>query len=469
MNFSDIRPLTKDLPPMVVLSIMQWGPVNRIVEGFLAAGLACHVLSLDDSVVVSSDVSPQILQHTQCLKSEKRDFFQKYKVLHALFRRQHPGFAREYEFSLIDADLGVPLAEHPVFQQAGLVFMGLHQGMFTWGDAPALFRNKACVLFGCNMSVITGFCDYAAGCEKWKTPGCRNCPQLGLRADGRDTVRENFASKKRGYSGLNMAVVTPSCWLKQHVSESPLCGHMAHYTIPTSVRLDRYKPVASDAARTALGLPLHRPIVLAGAAGSRPNKGFQVLRQALTVLRNKWPEPDPLLCCFGSTEGNGPRLIDNEYYDVGYIADPNKLAQLYSAADVFVSPSFEDNLPNTVNEALACGTPVICFDAFSSEDVVHDGITGFLVKHPGLPLDARGNRLRIPPYHLDAAQCVELAEKIHRLLTMAPECAHALRRKSREYAEVSFDPVLQAARYVCVYRRLLHLPRLALENDITLL
>ncbi|MCD7985113.1 MAG: glycosyltransferase [Desulfovibrio sp.] len=469
MNFSDIQPLTTGLPRMVVLSIMQWAPVNRIVEGFIAAGLECHVLSLDDSVSVSSDVSPEVSQHTQCLKTKKINFFQKYKVINAICRRQHPCFAGEYEFSFIDADLGVPLSEHPVFQQAGLVFMGLRHGMFTWGDAPALFRNKACVLFGFNMSVITGYCDYAAGCEKWKTPGCQNCPQLGLKSDGRDMVKKIFEYKKGGFSDLNMAIVTPSCWLKKHVKESPLCGHLTHYTIPTSVRLDLYKPMAPDAARTALGLPLHRPIVLAGAAGSRPNKGFQVLRQALTVLRKKWPEPDPILCCFGSAAGNGPRLINNEYYDFGYIADAKKLAQLYSAADVFVSPAFEDNLPNTVNEALACGTPVICFDEFSSEDVIHDGITGFLVKHPGLPLDAKGNRLRIPPYHLDAEQCVDLAEKIHLLLTMSPECSNAMRRKSREYAEVSFDPVLQAARYLCVYRRLLHLPKVALENDITLL
>lgn len=154
-----------------------------------------------------------------------------------------------------------------------------------------------------------------------------------------------------------------------------------------------------------------------------------------------------------------------EYKYLGYLDDINKIAMAYAAADVFVSPAFEDNLPRTVNEALSCGTPVVCFNKYSSEDVVLDGITGYVAEHPGLfPYLPDGTQMHYPPYSVPSDRLFDLADKIKKVLELPEDDYLAMRARCREHAQSLFSPVLETARYLRLFRRMCNLPDVKIDG-----
>lgn len=113
---------------------------------------------------------------------------------------------------------------------------------------------------------------------------------------------------------------------------------------------------------------------------------------------------------------------------------------------------------------------MVCFDRYSSEEVVIDGVTGLTARHPGLPLSPDGELLQQEPYQPAPEACADLAGKILSLLRLSEDGRRTLRANCRTFAERAFSPTLQAARYLCTYRKLLGLSAVdvpGLEEDVT--
>ena len=274
-----------------------------------------------------------------------------------------------------------------------------------------------------------------------------------------------FAHKKRGYADAqDLIVVTPSRWLNQEIQQSILGENFFSTVIPTSVKLDIFRPMPRQEALERLGIPQDRPVILTGSAGLRKNKGGHLLCEALRQLEGQWSDTPPRVLVFGHDAPFLARLRDSglEAESLGWIDDLHTIACVYAAADVFVSPSFQDNLPNTVNESLACGTPVICFDRFSSEDVVIDGVTGFLARHPGLPLSPDGELIQPAPYEPEPERCADLAAKILQFFELPQWRRNAMRWECRQLAEATFDPLREAAHYLQLFRNMLGLSHISL-------
>ncbi|MDR2055504.1 MAG: glycosyltransferase, partial [Desulfovibrio sp.] len=139
--------------------------------------------------------------------------------------------------------------------------------------------------------------------------------------------------------------------------------------------------------------------------------------------------------------------------------DKAKLAAAYAAADVFVSPSFQEVFGLATAEAQACGTPGVGFYGTGAEDIVRDGVTGFLARHPGLPLAGNASPSGDDAYSSFSPDSVEdLAAKIKRVLDLPQDEYAVMRRACRERALAEYSSTLQAARYLQLYRRILGLP-----------
>lgn len=464
LTFKDLRPLTSGLPKMAVLSDVPLGPVERICDGLIACGLDVTLLCLDKRKHFYAEHNKNLEGHTVEVRDNGKPLFTKYLALRKIqlskFKLKPPYF----EDSLFDVNLGISLQDQPHFAKAGLVLVCNAPGLIDWTAADKAFSNKAVAWRLNNCSGFTGFCSSTGGCEKWMRDGCRQCPQLGISENGKDFAYEMFHRKKKNFAALNMAIVTPSAWLGHCVRKSILLGHVTQTNISTCVNLDIYAPQSRSDARSFFRIPQDKKVILCSSDASRKNKGFHILCEALKLLQGKWEKNTPVLCFFGSKEVS-EALLPKGYKSInlGYLDKVENLAKAYSAADFFVAPSFQDNLPNTVNEALACGTPVVCFDRFCSEDVVSDGITGYMAKHPGLPLSADGTFLQYPVYSASADSVADLAAKIHLALTMKPQEYAHMRTLCRKRAIEVFSPVLQAARYLQLYRRLLGLPEKLIE------
>jgi glycosyltransferase involved in cell wall biosynthesis len=230
---------------------------------------------------------------------------------------------------------------------------------------------------------MTGGCHYAGSCQGFQLK-CGKCPQLAS-AFAWDLSRFTWHWKHKHWSRLRLSLVAPSRWMAERAKQSSLLHDFPIRVIPNGIDTSRYRPLERQMARGLLGLPLAKQLILFGAMSgdSDPRKGFQYLQPALQKLALEgWAEKAELIVFGASKPQTGIEMGIPIHY-LGYLFDDLSLALVYSAADVFVAPSVEDNLPNTVMEALACGVPAVAFSIGGMADLIEHEATGYLAQ----PLD----------------------------------------------------------------------------------
>lgn len=284
-----------------------------------------------------------------------------------------------------------------------------------------------------DMWAFTGGCHYAGQCDRYRD-SCGSCPQLHSSKNW-DLSRWVWQRKERAWKNINLTVVTPSSWLARCTSSSSLFKNQRIEVIPNGIDTQIFKPIDKQLARLLLNLPNDKQIVLFGAMSSTSDrrKGFHLLQPALKSLSQSGWQDQIELVVFGSSEPiKAPEFGFHCRY-LGRLYDPISLAILYSAADVFVAPSIEDNLPNTIMEAIACGTPCVAFKIGGIPEMIEHHINGYLAR-PDEPEDlAQG-----------IAWVLENSERHQKL-------SHS----AREKAEREFTQDLQARRYMSLFTEIL--------------
>ncbi len=195
-------------------------------------------------------------------------------------------------------------------------------------------------------------------------------------------VRWAFRSKMAMYKKKKVAAIAPSAWMEKCVRNADIFPSQWIRRIPYEIPQDPWQNVSSNEARKKLGLPATARIILFGAdtlAYSR--KGGDLLVAALKKLDASLASNlgELIVVSFGGGEIAELEHMPYRYKSMGRISDEKHLAELYAAANVFVAPSREDNLPNVVLESLAAGTPVVAFHIGGMPDMIEDGVNGRLV------------------------------------------------------------------------------------------
>jgi glycosyltransferase involved in cell wall biosynthesis len=242
-----------------------------------------------------------------------------------------------------------------------------------------------------DMASFTGGCCHAMGCGKF-TQKCGACPQLGS-TDEADLTRDVWRRKWEYYSSLDanrFHIVTPSRWLGEEVKRSALLSRFPHSVIPYGLDLEVFKERDRRFSREVLGIPPEAKVMLFVSNGLHVHlKGLHLLVEALEGMDSA---RDLFLLCVGP--GPPPVLQRFPHAHIPIVTEDGLLSLIYSAADVFVLPSLADNLPNTMLESLACGTPVVAFAAGGIPEGVRPGITGLLAR-AGDPAELRSAILRL--------------------------------------------------------------------------
>ena len=231
-----------------------------------------------------------------------------------------------------------------------------------------------------DMWAFTGGCHYDDGCGRYTTE-CGNCPILGSNKR-KDLAYRVYERKRNAWRDLNLTLVSPSHWLTSCARQSTLLSQYRIKTIPNGLDLSIFKPIQKYEARIRCKLPQDKKLILFGAmnATSDPRKGYMLLKTALQKVSKKIWESNIGLILFGNSKSIDTRDFGYPVFCMGSLYDNTTISSIYSAADLFVAPSIQDNLPNTVMESLACGTPCVAFNIGGMPDMIEHKLNGYLAK-----------------------------------------------------------------------------------------
>lgn len=279
------------------------------------------------------------------------------------------------------------LLHSDLFEQAHIVQLhNLHGFYFNYGLLPQIAERKPTVWTLHDMWPLTGHCAYAYECTRWQT-GCFHCPLL--RGSGRrlveprpmliDRTTQRWKRKRDLYQNSRLHIVTPSDWMASQVKQSILRRAPSIQCIPYGLDLEVFRPRDQASARQALGVPSESSVILFVAAQViQGRKGLAYLYRALQTMQG---HGEHILLTIGRTGTNLQQLQRFKQIHLGHIGDESTLNLAYCAADLFVLPTLADNLPLTVQESLASGTPVVSFDIGGLPEMVRHMETGYLARY----------------------------------------------------------------------------------------
>ena len=281
-----------------------------------------------------------------------------------------------------------------------------------------------------DMNPFTGGCHYDQGCGRF-TAGCGACPQLDSTSPT-DLSAQIWQRKRKLFKQFapgRLQIVAPSNWLAAEASRSPLFSKFSVSAIANGLDTEAFAPRDPGVAREIFGLPKGVPTVLFVADNKDVGrKGFSLLAKALNKIKDF-----NRLQLVSLGKGDTDESIPVPHLNLGQIDNDRLLSFVYSAADIFVLPSLQDNLPNTVLEALACGTPVAGFEVGGLPEMIRSGVTGLLA----------------PPKDEEAlaGAIVDLLENNEKRAEMSANC--------RRIAMEEYSLEIQTKKYIELYESLI--------------
>lgn len=274
---------------------------------------------------------------------------------------------------------GINLMKYPEVAEADILhFHWINEGIWSKKLVEALIKTQKPIVWTMHdMWTFTGGCHYDEFCGNYKKH-CVNCKVLGSGQNCKDALKAQ-KRKKEYLEKLNIQLAGCSQWITEQANESTIGKSMKRKAVcvPNPTDDESFKVYDKNLCRQLLGIKSDKKLVLFGAvnAASDQRKGAHYIIEALKTL-----DPEKyILGVFGSKTVN-LGLDAFEVINFGRINDDFHLAFIYNAADVFVAPSMQENLANTVMEALTCGTPVTAFSIGGMPDMIIHGENGYLAE-----------------------------------------------------------------------------------------
>jgi glycosyltransferase involved in cell wall biosynthesis len=309
-----------------------------------------------------------------------------YATLTVLAERYLPRFYEKdlkLPFSL--SFFGKDIHHHPAVLDADIIHLHwINHGFLNPQNLSKLATlNKPIVWTLHDSNTFTGGCHVRFDCTNYLN-SCGFCPLL-KDAESDDISHKIWDRKNEAYQQLKANYITPSNWLGAAAKQSGLLKNYPLAVIPNTLETEIFKPYTKAEARQKLKLPSDHFLLLTGFMPSKKDahKGTSYLIEAidLWIAANPKLKDKATLIVFGNRDSQSPPPFKMDVIFLGTINDDVKLAYAYAAADVFLTTSLEDNLPNTVMESLSCGTPVVSFTTGGIPDMVQHQKNGYLAKY----------------------------------------------------------------------------------------
>ncbi len=349
---------------------------NRLLHALNSKQINVNLL-----VQNQSSNSPLVSSTTSGFFKSKLNF---YRFAYERFIFSLKESSKEVRFAYSLANTGEDISKNNLIKQSDIIHLHwINFGFLSLKSLEKVFAlNKPVVWTLHDMWTFTGGCHYSGDCIAYQIE-CGNCPFL--KYPHKNDISNTLWNKKtKLYFEKNITFVTCSNWLADIARKSSLLKNFRIESIPNPIDIDIYKPLEKETLRKGMNLDNNKKYVLFGSMNvGDKRKGFKYLSQTLEILDAKHPDMQEKLelIVFGKSNQAVFSKLPYKFNDLGMLKEENKIVEAYNAANLFVLPSLEDNLPNTIMESLSCGTPVVAFNTGGIPEMIKHKSNGYLAEY----------------------------------------------------------------------------------------
>lgn len=265
-----------------------------------------------------------------------------------------------------------------------LVLVLFWQGMLSFSTIKGIYNKLHCQIhfMGVDYSQMSGGCHFTCDCTHFQT-GCGMCPGIYSQKQ-KDFTYYNIKYRKDIYNVVK-PVVYGNLYMRQYFYRSSFLLRDARVEPSFDIYdLEEFYPMDKKQLRSRYRIPDYKKfIIFIGCQDlNDPRKGMNYLLNSLRIFWNRLKTDDRNAIILIIAGRKVDKIEDQLYFDyryVGYLPS-SKMPEMYSMADVYLSPSVDDAGPSMVNQSLCCGTPVVAFEMGTALESIKDRNTGYCAK-----------------------------------------------------------------------------------------
>ena len=325
-------------------------------------------------------------------------------------------FKQHNLFAVDIANTGTDITTYPEFKEADIIHLHwVNQGMLSLKDLKKILQSgKPIVWTMHDMWPCTGICHHARECDNYHKE-CHHCPYLYNGGAKKDLSHQTFKKKKELYQLSPITFITCSQWLKERAGQSALLEQHPIVHIPNPIKTNLFTPRNKVEARQKCNLPTDKKLILFGSVKiTDKRKGIDYFIESCKILAEKHPELVNNLgvAVYGKESEQLKSLVPFQVYALDYISNEKELVNVYNAVDLYVTPSLEENLPNTIMEAMACGIPCVGFNVGGIPEMIDHLHNGYVADYKSAEDFANGIH-----WTLSESEYQSLSEEARRKVT----------------------------------------------------
>lgn len=356
---------------------------SRLMKTLLGEGVDVSMLVLN-KVSDNDNVTPL----TGSVK-KKLDF-----VLERLVIWIRNRLSRRNLFAVSIANTGTDITRLEVFREADVIHLHwFNQGMLSLTDLEKILRSGKRVLWTMHDTwAFTGICHYSGDCQEFRNH-CHDCRQL-VCPSAKDLSYRCFEKKLKTYSGSSLTLIGCSQWIASLACRSRLAEGLRVVSLPNPIDTEVFCPKDRQEVRRRLNLPSDKKLLLFGSQKiTDPRKGMNYLIEACSIIARQYQELNDLgLIVLGAHSDEMKDILPMPVYAMNYVSSETDLVDIYNAADIYVTPSLQDNLPNTIMESLSCGLPCVGFRVGGIPEMIDHKENGYVARYKSAEDLAEGIR-----------------------------------------------------------------------------
>ena len=356
---------------------------NRLLHALNACGIEAKMLvkvkSSDDDRIIS--IGDSLLSR---LLNKIRFIFERLLIYVA------NKFDKKNLFAVSIANTGIDISFFDAVKEADVIHIHwINQGFLSLSDINKISSlGKPIVWTMHDMWPFTSVCHYAGDCHEYQKK-CEKCNML----DTSCLIKRTFDNKFKLYSNANVTFVGCSNWISNLAKSSSLIKDKPIFSVPNTIDIEKFKPIDKIEAKRKVGFDTHKThILFISQKVTDERKGVMYFVEAMNKIKSNYPEISKNIevIILGKNSDQIQLQIPFKTHAIGYISDENKIIDIYNAIDVYVTPSMQDNLPNTIMEAMACGIPCVGFNIGGVPELIDHGVNGYVAEPKNVDSLAEG-------------------------------------------------------------------------------